>query len=247
MVKKEKPKKRKNINWPKWVTFLTGIVLFINIILITNIRITLPSLPKAKYFGSTLEKPLGFLRLPLKVSPLYFIELIIKGPESITYKKNLKFSIKVKEKGKKLIKSPEFRIFIIDSIGQIRSVYPSKLSELIKNDNLNNHFDIKDDIERENIEKDIRFSFEMPLEDQKVLGTWQIFAYLYNYEDKELVSYIINKLDVNETKNIIQSGILILVTMLAVVAFFLFMLMIEKMRILKKRRKMAIMNESHRP
>lgn len=195
-MEKNRPKeKKKNINWAKRAVIFSGVMIVINIILITDIRITIPWFRKAAYLGTLLEIPASFQIKSRNVSPLYFVELIYKGNVSVKYKGKLKFSIKLKEKGKKPIQEPEFRIYLVDSIGDLRGSYPNY--ELIR-DQMPEGLGKADDIERENLRKSINFSFVMPPEDQKVIGVWKIFVYLYDGSNNELTSYLVHDFNVTD-------------------------------------------------
>ncbi len=83
-------------------------------------------------------------------------------------------------------------------------------------------FENEDNVEEEDIKKNISFSFDMPPEDQKVLGTWRIFAYLY--DNKDLASYIVYEFDVAEDKSmILLDMITIMITSIAAGAMVIFM------------------------
>ena len=124
----------------------------------------------------------------LKTSPLYYIELIVKPPLNVNYGDTLKFSINTIDKGKRTIGEPEFRIFIVDSIGNVRGVYPSQVVNLMKS-NSTNLLLINDDIEKEESKNTVNFNFKMPPEDQKVIGDWKIFVCFFDKSNGMLVSY----------------------------------------------------------
>lgn len=153
-----------------------------------NISIPLPSSAKVEHAICTLEEPISPEILPaLKISPLYYIELIVKPPYDLNYGDTLKFSIKTSDKGKKPIEEPEFRIFLVDSIGNVRGVYPSQVVNLIKS-NSTNLLLVNDDIKKES-KSTINFNFKMPSDDQKVMGDWKIFVYLFDKSNGVLVAY----------------------------------------------------------
>jgi hypothetical protein len=109
------------------------------------------------------------------------------APYDLNYGDTLKFSIKTSDKGKKPIEEPEFRIFLVDSIGNVRGVYPSQVVNLIKS-NSTNLLLVNDDIKKES-KSTINFNFKMPSDDQKVMGDWKIFVYLFDKSNGVLVAY----------------------------------------------------------
>jgi len=178
----------KKRDWIKWGVIINFIMLIVVLFSLFNISIPLPSFAKVEHTICTLEEPISPEILPaLKISPLYYIELIVKPPYDLNYGDTLKFSIKTSDKGKKPIEEPEFRIFLVDSIGNVRGVYPSQAVNLIKS-NSTNLLLINDDIEKES-KSTINFNFKMPSEDQKVMGDWKIFVYLFDKSNGALVAY----------------------------------------------------------
>jgi len=177
------------INWLMWGVVINFIMLLLLAINVFNIAIPFPSITKAEYTISTLDEPQSSEMLPaLKTSDLYYVELIVDTPSSITWNDIFTCSIKTENKGKKTVGEPEFRIFIVDSIGNVRGIYPSQMINCI-NYSLTNLLLLDDSIKKEESEEGIKFKFNMPPEDQKVIGNWKIFVYLFDKSSQSLVSY----------------------------------------------------------
>lgn len=218
------------INWIKWGVIINFIMLIAIIISLSNITITLPSFEKIEHQLHTLEEPISSETLhPLKNSPQYYVELIIRHPSEIDYDGNLEFSVTLVDKGKKSVEEPEIRIFIVDSIGSIRGAYPSEICDLL-NTNQTNLLVINDDIGIEEAIKGANFKFEMPPTDQKVIGYWKIFAYLFDKNSGEPVSYVIEEVKIREI-NPIQRYFTILVFTTAIV------LILDTLRLFLKRKR----------
>ena len=199
----------KKRDWIKWGVIINFIMLIVVLFGLFNISIPLPSFAKAEHTIRTLEEPISPEILPaLKISPLYYIELIVKPPYDLNYGDTLKFSIKTSDKGKKPIEEPEFRIFLVDSIGNVRGVYPSQAVNLKSNST--NLLLVNDDIEKES-KSTINFNFKMPSEDQKVIGDWKIFVYLFDKSNGVLVAYNVCEFTVvsetEPTEKLIQMGV----------------------------------------
>ena len=176
-------------SWMKWGVIINFIMLIAVLIGLLNVSIPLPSFAKVEHTIYTLEEPISSEMLPaLKISPVYYIELIVKPPQNVKYGDTLRFSTNTIDKGKKTVEKPEFRVFIVDSIGNIRGVYPPQVINLLQN-NSTNLLLINDDFEKEESRNTINFNFTMPPEDQKVIGDWKIFVYLFDKGNGMLVSY----------------------------------------------------------
>ena len=179
------------VNWVKFGVIANFVMLIVVIIGLLNINIPLPSFAKVEHTAViyTLEEPISSEMLPaLKISPVYYIELIVKPPQNVKYGDTLRFSTNTIDKGKKTVREPEFRVFIVDSIGNIRGVYPPQVINLMQN-NSTNLLLINDDFEKEESRNTINFNFTMPPEDQKVIGDWKIFVYLFDKGNGMLVAY----------------------------------------------------------
>ena len=175
----------------KWGVIINFIMLIAVLIGLLNVSIPLPSFAKVEHTAViyTLEEPISSKMLPaLKISPVYYIELIVKPPQNVKYGDTLRFSTNTIDKGKKTVEKPEFRVFIVDSIGNIRGVYPPQVINLMQN-NSTNLLLINDDFEKEESRNTINFNFTMPPEDQKVIGDWKVFVYLFDKGNGMLVSY----------------------------------------------------------
>jgi len=216
----EKEKGKKKPNFVKWGVIINFIMLIAVIMTLFNITIPLPSFAKVEHTVYTLEEPISSEILPLlKTSPLYYAELIVNLPQKADYgDDDFKFSAKVIDKGKKYIEDPEFRIFIVDSIGAIRGVYPPQIVNLLKA-NSTNLLVVNDDIGREETMKGVNFKFRMPPEDQKVIGDWKIFIYLLDKNSGESVSYAVYEFRVGkqERLSISMMSTLLMIPMLLVI------------------------------
>ena len=225
----EKKKKPKKSDLTKWGVIINFIMLIVVIMTLFNITIPLPSFAKVEYTVYTLEEPISSEILPpLKTSPLYYAELIVNPPQKADYGDELKFSAKVIDKGKKYTEEPEFRIFIVDSIGAIRGVYPPQIVNLLKT-NSTNLLVVNDDIGREETMKDVNFKFRMPQEDQKVIGDWRIFIYLFDKNSGESMSYAVYEFGVEE-----QSNIFVLLRRIGITAALMLVLVVISQLIMKK-------------
>jgi hypothetical protein len=213
------------INWVKWGVIANFVILIVVIMGLFNISIPFPSFAKIEQTIYTLEEPISPEMLPaLKTSPLHYIELIVKPPLNVNYGDTLKFSINIIDKGKKTVGEPEFRIFIVDSIGNVRGVYPSQVANLMKS-NSTNLLLINDDIEKEESKNAINFNFKMPPEDQKVIGDWKIFVYLFDKGNRMLVSYSVCEFMVGRSEIAWEGlgSILVTITALTAALEFLFL------------------------
>ncbi|HPJ29927.1 MAG TPA: hypothetical protein PLZ42_00880 [Methanothrix sp.] len=172
----------KKIDWVKWGVIVQGIALIAIIIQIMNIPIPRPTFHDEEYSIYTLTAPESPEILPNMItSPLYYVELDVDTPTNARYESTLKFLIKVTNKGKKEIKDPKFRVFIMDPFGNMRGFYPE------------NGTTLADTI---SIDRKFYFTFEMPSEDQKVVGVWKILVFLFDGNDASVVSYNISEFNV---------------------------------------------------
>ena len=73
------------------------------------------------------------------------------------------------------MKNPEYRIFIVDSVGNVRGSYPKQPMKLIQN-NSTNFLLTNDDFKIDDLNKKIYFYFKMPPKIKKLL---EIEKYLY--------------------------------------------------------------------
>jgi hypothetical protein len=58
----------------------------------------------------------------------------------------------------------------------------------------------KDDISSEDGDNKLNFVFKLPSEDQKLIGDWRIFIYLFDRNSNSLVSYNIYEFKVSENR-----------------------------------------------
>ena len=188
------------INWVKWGVIINAIMLLVLFLTVFNVDLSLPSYPKPEYSITTLEQPFPLYpekRPPLNCSPLYYTEIIVEKPNSVYYGDNLEISVIMKNRGKKPVKDPKLAIIIVDAIGNLRGIYPSDIFNVT---NRNSTYTLGDHekFQEESLNKGINFCFEMPPEDQKVIGGWKIFTYIYDRNSDCLVSYNVCEFDVQE-------------------------------------------------
>ena len=194
---------RNNQKLLKWGVIINFIMLIAVIIGILNINISIPSFDKKEYEIFILDEPISSTLLPnLKTSPNYYIELKVDSLSEIDYSETLKFSINTIDKGKIPVKNPEFRIFMVDSVGNVRGLYPKQPINLIQNYSTN-FLLTNDDFEIDDLNKKGYFYFEMPPEDQKVIGNWKVFVYLFDKNTEMLVSYNVFEFKVQEKKSVL--------------------------------------------
>ena len=208
----------------KWGVIINFIMLIAVLIGLLNVSIPLPSFAKVEHTAViyTLEEPISSEMLPaLKISPVYYIELIVKPPQNVKYGDTLRFSTNTIDKGKKTVEKPEFRVFIVDSIGNIRGVYPPQIINLMQN-NSTNLLLINDDFEKEESRNTINFNFTMPPEDQKVIGDWKIFVYLFDKGNGMLVSYNVCEFMVVRSDEIPSLVVTALAMLIGVISLILF-------------------------
>ena len=193
--------KRNNQKLLKWGVIINFIMLLAVIIGLLNINIPVPSFDKKEYEIFILDEQISSTLLPnLKTSPNYYIELKVDSLSEIDYSETLKFSINTIDKGKIPVKNPEFRIFMVDSVGNVRGLYPKQPINLIQN-NSTNFLLTNDDFNIGDLNKKINFYFKMPPEDQKVIGNWKVFVYLFDKNTEMLVSYNVFEFKVRENKS----------------------------------------------
>lgn len=193
--------KRNNQKLLKWGVIINFIMLLAVIIGLLNINIPVPSFDKKEYEIFISDEQISSTLLPnLKTSPNYYIELKVDSLSEIDYSETLKFSINTIDKGKIPVKNPEFRIFMVDSVGNVRGLYPKQPINLIQN-NSTNFLLTNDDFNIGDLNKKINFYFKMPPEDQKVIGNWKVFVYLFDKNTEMLVSYNVFEFKVRENKS----------------------------------------------
>lgn len=188
--------KQENGIWSKWHLIATIIILILTFLLLSDIRINLIRSHKEFNYVSYIEEPKPFEKKPRNVSPLYFYELVYLGEDSIRHGSNLRFSLILKNKGKKSIINPEYRIYIVDAIGDLRGSFPKyNTTNGQRNENIGY---VDDGIKKNSIGTKVKFSFNMPPVDQKVIGDWKIFVYLYDGSSGDLISYLVQKFEVTD-------------------------------------------------
>ena len=193
--------KRNNQKLLKWGVIINFIMLLAVIIGLLNINIPVPSFDKKEYEIFISDEQISSTLLPnLKTSPNYYIELKVDSSSEIDYSETLEFSINTIDKGKIPVKNPEFRIFMVDSVGNVRGLYPKQPINLIQN-NSTNFLLTNDDFNIGDLNKKINFYFKMPPEDQKVIGNWKVFVYLFDKNTEMLVSYNVFEFKVRENKS----------------------------------------------
>lgn len=201
IMSKSESEGRKNQNWLKWGVIINFIMLIAVLIGILNINITIPSFDKKEYEIFIIDEQISSTLLPhLRTSPNYYIELKVDSSSEIDYSETLEFSVNTIDKGKIPVKNPEFRIFIVDLVGNVRGLYPKHSINLMQN-NFTNSLLINDDFEIDDTKKKINFYFKMPPEDQKAIGNWKVFVYLFDKNTEMLVSYNVFEFKVQEKKS----------------------------------------------
>lgn len=211
-----------NLRWVKWGVIINFAMLLIVIIQLFNVHIPVPSFDKKEYLIYNVEPEIYPADLYLlNTNPIYYVEMQVNTGGIIKYGDDLKFSISTNNKGKKNIESPEYKILICDPLGRIRGVYPKINTPINTSTYL---FTTKDDISSEEIDNKLNFVFKLPTEDQKVMGDWRIFVYLFDKKSNSLVSYNIQEFKVNESGSKLENIILYATTSITIGAMLISML-----------------------
>lgn len=174
-------------------------MLIVVIFGLLNISIPIPSFEKEEYTIQTLNGQISHFTLPsLETSPDYYVELTVNSKSEINYGDPLKFSVKSNDYGKIHAEEPVYRILIVDALGNLRGVYPYQ--DLNSNQNIStNFFLFNDDSNFEQVcIENMNFIFELPPEDQKIIGDWRVYLFLFNEYNKKLVSYNVFEFNVKE-------------------------------------------------
>ena len=156
-------------------------MLIVVIFGLLNISIPIPSFEKEEYTIQTLNGQISHFTLPsLETSPDYYVELTVNSKSEINYGDPLKFSVKSNDYGKIHAEEPVYRILIVDALGNLRGVYPYQ--DLNSNQNIStNFFLFNDDSNFEQVcIENMNFIFELPPEDQKIIGDWRVYLFLFN-------------------------------------------------------------------
>lgn len=187
-----------NLRWLKWGVIINFAMLLVVIIQLFNVHIPVPSFDKKEYLIYNIEPEIYPTNLySLNTNPIYYVEMQVNTREIIEYGDDLKFSITTNNKGKKNIESPEYKILICDPLERIRGVYPKINTPINTPEDL---LTKKDDISSEDDDNKLNFVFKLPTEDQKVMGDWRIFIYLFDKNSNSLVSYNIYEFKVSENR-----------------------------------------------
>lgn len=179
------------IDWTKWGTVLSAVMLIlvaIQVLVALNIRLPMDFFYEDSYTMYTLTDPLPADILPeLRVSPIYYIEVSVDIPGKANYNKDVKFIISTIDKGKNHIIEPKLKAFVVDSLGNIRGVYPNLLQN-------SSGYNIS-------VNKKFNLVFKSPPADQKIIGAWKIYIYILDDNAQELASYAVyefNYIDENK-------------------------------------------------
>jgi hypothetical protein len=204
-----------NINWTGWVNSNAIMVVLTFIIVIMTAIMVLPVLDirPADYFHEnsyeifTLVDPLSPELLPnLQVSPIYYVEVSADVPKTTEYNKDARFTITTIDKGKNHIFRPKLRAFVVDSVGNIRGILPYSDQNI---SGINISFN-----------KKLNLIFHDPPLDQKIIGTWKLYIYIYDYNMRDLASYGIYEFTLTEGNRTISS-LSWLLAILAIISTFM--------------------------
>ncbi|AYK13964.1 MAG: hypothetical protein ACOX7X_07990 [Methanosarcina flavescens] len=187
-----------NLKWLKWGVIINFAMLLTVIAQLFNVHIPVPSFDEKEYLIYNTEPEIYPTNLYLlNTDPIYYVEMEVNNKEIIEYGEDLKFSITINNKGKKNIENPEYRILICDPLERIRGVYPKINTPINAPEDL---LTKKDDISSEDGDNKLNFVFKLPSEDQKLIGDWRIFIYLFDRNSNSLVSYNIYEFKVSENR-----------------------------------------------
>lgn len=171
-------------SWVKWGVILNAVMLILVGIQVLDVRIPLPNFEDKSYDMYTLNPPLPIEIIPkFNVSPLYFVEIAATTPQNANYNDVTEFTIKTNDKGKNHIKDTRFLAFVVDSIGRVRGIYPDLAKNTSGNDMMDEQF---------------KLHFQPPPLDQKVIGEWKLYLYVFNNDSGELASYGIYEFSMTE-------------------------------------------------
>lgn len=220
---KSKSEKQSSFNYLKWGVIINFIMLVVVILGLLNISIPVPSFEKEEYTIQTLNEQISHFTLPsLETSPDYFVELTVNSKSEIDSGNPLKFSVKSNDYGKIHAEEPVYRILIVDALGNVRGVYPYQ--DFNSNQNISTNFFLFND--ESNFEEvyieNMNFIFELPPEDQKIIGDWRVYIFLFNNYNEKLVSYNIFEFNVKEKsdENLLAMMLINLITVI-ITAFLL--------------------------
>ena len=134
----------------------------------------------------TLETPSPLESLPmLNVSSAYFIEITANTPTSADYNNIMEFAVNTIDRGKKHIRNPSFKAFVVDSLGNIRGIFPDTSQ--------NNSYNML-------VNKKFKLLFQPSPSDQKVIGTWKLYIFLFDRDNGALASYSVYEFEVTDKK-----------------------------------------------
>ena len=194
------------VDWVKLGTILNAIILILIGIQVLNVRIPIPNFEDKSYDMYTLNSPLPIEIIPkFNVSPLYFVEITATTPQNAHYNDVTEFTIKTNDKGKNHIKNTRFEAFVVDSIGRVRGIYPDPAKNTSGNDMM--------------MDEQFKLRFQPPSLDQKVIGEWKLYTYLFNRDNGELASYGIYEFSVAEESGSLNYylGIIMIILVLSTV------------------------------
>lgn len=154
------------------------------------------------------------LNLPLGVSPKYYVITLVDFESQATYSGGkVKLSINFENKGKTDVQQPRLILYFVDSLQQVRAIWNQSLTT------------------KEFIEG-LVLEYILPSADQKVMGSWNLIALLYDYGNRELISYAVQEFIVTETRTIAPTGIsAVLSAIAAISAIAAVILLFRKLRV----------------
>ena len=152
--------------------------------------------------------------LPLGVSPEYYLITSVDFKSEATYSGGkVKFSINFENKGKTDVQQPRLILYFVDSLQQVRAIWNRSLTT------------------KEFIEG-LVLEYILPSADQKVMGSWNLIALLYDDGNRELISYAVQEFIVTETRTIVGTGIgSVLSAIAAISAIAVCILIFRRLRI----------------
>lgn len=190
----------------------------------------MPNFQEESYSVYTLDNPLPTEILPqLNISPFYFVEITAVAPQYANYNQIIKFSIGSIDKGKNHVKNPGFEAFVVDPLGRVRGIYPDPA----QNRSAANLI----------IGKRFNLLFQPPPSDQKIIGTWKLFLYLFDKSNSALVSYGIYEFKIGEDGEFQHLILVLIAGMTTALSVFLTYGMLRKLKLIERRKTMHPKNE----
>lgn len=197
-------------SWVKWGVVLNAVMLILVGIQVLDVRIPLPNFEDKSYYMYTLNSPLTIEIIPkFNVSPLYFVEITAITPQNANYNDVAEFTIKTNDKGKNHIKNTRFEAFTVDSVGSVRGIYPDPTQNMSENNIM--------------MDEQFKLFFQPPPLDQKVIGEWKLYLYMFNKDNGELASYGIYEFSLADERgsSLITDSIAIMTMTLSLFVFLI--------------------------